>query len=81
MYSLYISLTAKGAVTMLADISPETGSVPKTAKFSLRSEKTNAIIAFSEGTYLDSIFVKRGAILLLPTPVIPLVTKREIRLC
>jgi len=60
MYSLYISLTAKGAVTMLADINPETGSVPKTAKFTLRSEKTNAIIAFSEGTYLDSIFVKKG---------------------
>lgn len=60
VYSLYINLTAKGVVSMMADLSPESGSVPKTAKFFLRSEKTNAVISFSEGTYLDSIYVKKG---------------------
>lgn len=60
VYSLYMSLNDKGVVDMLADLDPETGIVSRKGKFSLRSEKTNAIISFSEGTYLDSMYVKKG---------------------
>jgi len=60
VYSLYIKLNDKGEMSMLADLDPQSGATAKTSKFSLRLEKTNPVIGFSEGSYLDSIYVRKG---------------------
>lgn len=60
VYGLYINLTDKGVVSMMADLNPESGSVARTSRFTMRSEKANSILSFAEGSYLDSIYVKKG---------------------